>query len=330
MSKVLIPTLEAPDAQGGIARYIRATVETLPEDVAVLPLASGAFGALWRALRAHPREELWIHHVLPVGTVAWLQRRAYVVFLHGLDFDLARRNAWKRALTKRILRGARRIVTNSHALAAEVAAFAGVRTPLVVSPCVDEYLLAAADTPQLPLHGSHTTRLLTVSRLVEKKGHLKVLRAMVEVPNTVYDIVGEGPMRDAIAVEAEHLGLSRRVHLHGAVDDEALARHYAQADIFVMPTTKSAHDREGFGTVYLEANLFDLPVIAVDAPGVNEAVIHGSTGLLIDDTHDALVGALLRLSQDAAFAHALGMQGRERVLAEFTREAQFGTLRQLL
>lgn len=330
MPKVLLPTLEPPDAQGGIARYVQAIATTFPEDVTVLTLPSAGIVGLWKTLHAHDAEQLWIHHVLPVGTVAWLQRRPYVIFLHGLDFDLARRNPWKRWLTRRILRSATRVVTNSHALAGEVAAFAGIRTPLVVSPCVHASLLAAAEVPSLPLGNAHHASLLTVSRLVEKKGHVKVLRAMVEVPNTEYDIVGDGPMRDAIVAEVSRLGLERRVRLHGAVDEAELVRCYERADIFVMPTTKSTHDREGFGTVYLEANLFDLPVIAVDAPGVNEAVIHGKTGLLIDDTHEALVDALLSLSRDKALAHALGMQGRERVLAEFTREAQFGTLRQLL
>lgn len=330
MSKVLLPTLEAPTSRGGIARYVHAIATTFPEDVAVLTLSTTSYMTMRKTMAESAAEQIWVQHILPVGTAAMMSRKPYVVFLHGLDFDLARRNVWKRWLAKRILRGAKRVVTNSQALADEVAAFAGIQTPLVVHPCVGDRLIEVAEVPSLPFSPKTNTVLLTVSRLVEKKGHFKVLRAMLEIPNTVYEIVGEGPLHEAIVAEAAALGLERRVRVHGAVTEEQLVGFYERADVFVMPTTKSNMDREGFGTVYLEANLFDLPVIAVDAPGVNEAVIHGKTGLLIDDTHDALVAALLQLTRDKALAHALGMQGRERVLAEFTREAQFGKLRQLL
>lgn len=322
MPKVLLPTF---DDRGGIGRYVQAITSTLPE-VAAQVLTSSAYLPMIRLLRT--AEQVWVTHVLPVGTAAMASRVPYVIFLHGLDFDLARRTPWKRWLTQQILRRAKAVVTNSRALADEVAAFAGIATPLVVYPCVNDAFLDAADMPRLPF-ARHETRLLTVARLVERKGHRKVLEAMRELPNTVYDIVGEGPYRAELEAAVQQFGLERRVRFHGMVPDADLAAYYQQADVFVMPATKSAQDREGFGTVYLEANLFDLPVVAVDAPGVNEAVLHQRTGLLIDDTHDALVEALLRL-QDPALRAALGMAGRERVLAEFVREVQFGKLRTLL
>lgn len=323
MTKILLPTR---NDIGGVARYIDALAATFPQETATCNVAGMSYLGMMNAFRR--ARQIWTNHVLPVGTAAMLSRTPYVVFLHGLDFDLARQTPWKQWLTKQILTRAKGVVTNSRALANEVATFAGISVPTVVYPCVNEQLLEAAELPRLPSVKLHTS-LLTVGRLVERKGHLKVLRAMRELPNTVYDIVGEGPMRVAIEAEVQRLGLERRVRLHGEVSDAALATFYQRADVFVMPATKNAQDREGFGIVYLEANLFDLPVVAVNTPGVDEAVIHGHTGVLIDDTHDGLVEALLAL-QNPGLRAALGMAGRERVLAEFTRETQFGKLRVFL
>ncbi len=327
MPRILLPTIELPGARGGIARYIDAIAKTIP-DVEVAPWSKS------RSVESKGYDAVWVHHVLPIGTQAWLQRlrggTPYVVFLHGMDFDLARRNVWKRFLTRRILRGATRVVTNSRALAGEVAAFADIPMPMVVYPCVSDDMVAAAAIPPSHHPPSTTLRLLTVGRLVERKGHMKVLDAIADMPDVTYAIVGDGPMRGAITRRIEELGLRDRVTLHADVADDALPEYYRNADVFVMPASQSAGDREGFGIVYLEANLFGLPVIACKTPGVDEAVVDGETGVLIDDTPVALRDALSRFSHDREFSVTLGQQGRERVLADFTRETQFATLRALL
>ncbi len=136
-------------------------------------------------------------------------------------------------------------------------------------------------------------------------------------------------MRTTIQQRIEALGLSKRVRLITNAQDEDLAAYYQAADVFVMPTTKTSQDREGFGIVYLEAQLFSLPVVATNQPGVNEAVIDSETGLLIEDTPTALLAALERL-QDVRLRSRLGQQGRQRVLAQFTREQQMSKLAALL
>ncbi len=340
MPKVLLPTIDAPPSRGGVARYIGAIAATFPAQVTVAELRLPTsywqiFWLLWG--RAHEHDTLWIHHVLPIGTVAYvcrlLRSRPYVIFLHGLDFDLARRNAWKRWLTRRVLQKAKHVVANSRALAREVAAFAGIAEPLVVYPCVADKFVEIADeklTNTTPHAASNGLRVLTVARLVERKGHLKVLAAMKDVPGMTYHIVGDGPCEATIRQRITQLGLHDRVTLDVGMSDRELPSAYAAADVFVMPATKSATDREGFGTVYLEANLFGLPVIATRSPGVDEAVVDVETGLLIDDTVEALRGALLRVMSDRTLRATLGQQGRARVLADFTREKQFATLRNLL
>lgn len=363
MSKILLPTIDYPPARGGVARYINAIMHTFPNEVTLLPIKHLKLDHLvWKLLwHARGYEVIWVHHVLPIGTAAMIVKRLvkkpYSVFLHGLDFDLARRNAWKRWLLKSVLVSADHVVANSDALAKEIQAFAGLVTrPLTVYPPLeDQFVQAAQATPksvvnlrklselavgvarqQTPMlvrsraHGVQAPlRLLTVARLVERKGHLKVIAALKQLPEVVYTIIGDGPMRSRLeeAVAAAHV--SDRVTIKTEVTDDQLPDEYRSADIFVMPTTKSAHDREGFGIVYLEAQAFGLPVIATKQPGVDEAVQAGEGGVLIDDTLEAFVAAVERL-KNQAFRSTLGARGRARVLREFTREQQMYKLRNLL
>jgi phosphatidylinositol alpha-1,6-mannosyltransferase len=93
---------------------------------------------------------------------------------------------------------------------------------------------------------------------------------------------------------------------------------WAAADVFVMPArTEPGGDTEGYGLVFLEAGLRGLPVIGGRGAGAEEAVIHGVTGLLLDDPSDAAaLAAVLRcLADDPVRGKLLGAAGRRRVLA---------------
>lgn len=335
MPRILLPTFEAPPARGGIARYIAASRKSLPDavDIVEWKLGRGYAGMLFELLLAKRHYgAIWTHHVLPIGTAAYAARLLkglpYVVFLHGMDFDLARRNRWKQWLTRRILRRAKNVVANSHALANEIAAFAQIPKPLVVHPCVADKFIEIASEP-FARQGSGQMTLLTVGRLVARKGHEKVLELLPKLPQVRYDIIGDGPMREHLLARAKSLGVADRVFINAQANDAEVIAAYRRADIFVMAATRTEHDREGFGTVYLEAQAFGIPVIAVRSPGVDEAVEDGVTGLLIDDTPEALRAAVDCLG-DASLRTQFGAAGRAWILAHFTREKQFGKLRNLL
>lgn len=339
MSKILLPTVDFPPQQGGVARYLGALKKSFPDEIQVVywntPLSRWE---MFREVMTFGRDysQIWTSHILPIGTMAYaaklITKTPYVVFLHGMDFDLARRSRWKRMLTKRILRGARRVVTNSESLAQEVESFAGIMKPLVVYPTVaDQFLRAgeAYDPNKKELHEGGKVGVLTVSRLVQRKGHEKILKAIKKLPNVEYWIIGEGPQSPRIRMRIKDLDLEDRVHMLGQVDDRELLDYYRRADIFVMPTTKTPLDREGFGIVYLEAQLFGLPVIASDHPGVDEAVENHRGGILVNDA-DSLRSAIRRLVDDPRLRREMGMKGRDYVLSRFTRQKQTEKLRELL
>jgi len=171
------------------------------------------------------------------------------------------------------------------------------------------------------------TTLLTVSRLVPRKGHRMVLQALrkliAEAPNLAYLIVGTGPEEERLRAAVSEWSLTESVRFAGYVKDEDLARFYNVADIYVMPNSEERGDIEGFGMVFLEANACGKPVIAGRSGGAAEAVVHGKTGLLVDPNDAAeLADAVRLLCQDRARATDLGNNGLLRARADFNWETR--------
>ena len=144
-------------------------------------------------------------------------------------------------------------------------------------------------------------RLLTIARLVERKGIQTVLEAVKKMerisPTLHYDIVGDGPYRPELELLSDQLGISNRVTFHGFLDDRARNHLLKNCDIFVMPAFEDRHgDIEGFGIAFLEAGLFGKPVIGSYSGGIPDAILQGQTGLLIQPQNsNELVNAIKHL-----------------------------------
>jgi len=137
----------------------------------------------------------------------------------------------------------------------------------------------------------------TVARLHRDKGYrdlLDVVPLVVEqAPAARFVWVGEGPLRSELVESIEAKNLGSVVHLLGYRAD--IPRVLAESTIFVLPTYY-----EGFSFALLEAMQAGVPIVAGDAPGVEELVMNGETGLLCkpgDTLH--LSRAILRLLRDA-------------------------------
>lgn len=329
MERRLLPTSDYPPKRGGVARMLSTMVAHVPGLRPVVVSPTATYRELLKAFWHHRAsfDSIFVSHVLPIGTAAmiyrWMTGTRYDVLLHGMDFDLARSEPRKRLLLKCVLRCARRVFANSSALSKEVSAFAK-RTVEVLHPSISDELIEVSS--MIGDRQGSGTKILTVARLVDRKGHVKVLEAMRKIPELTYTIVGDGPMRKEIETKVKEYGLFDRVTLLQHVSDGKLPELYASHDIFVMPTSRSRTDREGFGIVYLEAGLFGLPVIATRQPGVDEAVIEDETGLLIEDSINDLIIALEHLRTDASLRKRLGDAGRLRVLRLFTPDVTYRTL----
>jgi phosphatidylinositol alpha-1,6-mannosyltransferase len=169
------------------------------------------------------------------------------------------------------------------------------------------------------------TVLLTIARLVPRKGIDSVLAALARVrsavPDVVYLIAGDGPDRARLEQLARSARVDDAVRFVGPIADDELPLWYSLADVFVMPSRSEPPDVEGFGIVFVEAAACERPVVAARAGGVPDAVADGVSGLLAEPGDDAgLARALIELLSDRARRADLGRRARERVLAELSWE----------
>jgi glycosyltransferase involved in cell wall biosynthesis len=153
---------------------------------------------------------------------------------------------------------------------------------------------------------------VTVGRLVSRKGvhHLLDALARPECESIHLAIVGAGPELDPLRATADRLGVGPRVTFTGWVEDIRKWQILECADAYVSSTM-----HEGFGLVYLEAMAAGLPVITSD---------HGGQ---VDFLRDGENGYLVRPSDDAAIAHAIGRlladpEARRRMRETNLRDAQ--------
>ncbi|MCK4326421.1 glycosyltransferase, partial [bacterium] len=167
--------------------------------------------------------------------------------------------------------------------------------------------------------------ILTVSHLVRRKGHANVIRALPnvlrKVPNAVYLIVGRGAEEVHLRKLVHDLGLQDKVIFVTRVTDEQLPLYYNVCQVFIMPSyeIKEEGDVEGFGIVFLEANACGKPVIGGRSGGVEDAIINGETGLLVNPLNVVeIANALTRILTDREFAERLGRQGGKRAERELS------------
>ena len=263
------------------------------------------------------------------------------VFLHGGELDRFGVGTLIRRVVMSSFEHACVIIVNSEYTLQEYRQLGG-KNPhvLKLTPGVDtRRFIPSADCRNVldryALNGKRV--LLSVSRLVERKGHDVVLKALPiiveQIPQVIYVIVGFGPQEAHLRSLVAELGIADRVIFVGYVSEEDLPTYYNACDVFVMPSRQidGREGIEGFGIVYLEANACGKPVIGGNSGGVAEAVQDGVTGLLVDPLdHYAVANAVIKLLCDPDLARRLGAQGRERAEREFAWSKQAIRLRNAL
>jgi glycosyltransferase involved in cell wall biosynthesis len=156
----------------------------------------------------------------------------------------------------------------------------------------------------------------SVGRFVAFKGYGHLLEAARSVhqamPAAHWVLAGDGELRGTLEAQCRGLGLEAVVHFTGWRDD--VPDLLALCDVFVLPSLS-----EHFGRVLIEAMAMARAVVATDAGGVPEIVVHGETGLLVPPAQPkALAEAVLALLENPARAARLGAAGRRRSEERFS------------
>jgi glycogen synthase len=169
-------------------------------------------------------------------------------------------------------------------------------------------------------------RLLAVGRLHPQKRMDRFLSVVARLCRTTNRrikaiIAGAGPLRGALEQQAGELGLlPDTVEFVGGVSN--IVPLYQQADIFVLTS-----DYEGLPNVVLEAMACGLPVVVTPAGGVPHIVRDGETGFMVPTRdEEAMVAAILRLSNDPQLRNQMGQRGRMFVENSYSLERMPGLL----
>ena len=157
--------------------------------------------------------------------------------------------------------------------------------------------------------------IVTVGRLVPRKGMDMAIRAMPEVvrqiPEAHFLIIGDGEYRADLEQMIQEELMQDHITLVGKVTDEDLLRFLQACDLFIMPNrTMPDGDTEGFGLVFREANACRKPVIGGRAGGAVEAVVDGETGLLVDGNKPAEVAeGIVKILSSPELADRMSVAG---------------------
>ncbi|HQB50673.1 MAG TPA: glycosyltransferase family 4 protein [bacterium] len=342
--RYLLVTAEYPPFRGGVAHYYGNLVKAWPEGDSIVVLDNSqakliaptgrwpwlrSFVNVWRIVKQSRADFLLIGQILPLGTVAWLLSyftKPYAVFIHGMDWTMALGSPRKAWLTKRIINRAKTVIAaNSYVAELIVKTCPQAKDKIVViNPG-----LASVQKPEVPealtkelvekyqLDGK--TIILTVGRLVERKGVDKTIEALVQIlpqnPEVHYVVVGDGPYLAACQELVQSLQLEQQVVFIPDADDKERAAWYQLADIFIMPSRQIGNDFEGFGIVYLEAGQAGKPVIAGRSGGVADAVADNLNGLMVNpESVTEIALALKRLIAEPKLRTELGQNGQARLV----------------
>ncbi|MEO8464159.1 MAG: glycosyltransferase family 4 protein [Gammaproteobacteria bacterium] len=257
---------------------------------------------------------LYVHFVL---------RRPYVLALRGSDVPGYDYTKWYmrplHVLLRPLSRFLWRTASSVTVLSKNLQALAGRTDPNLESIVIGNGIDSDKFPAKPPQPGSGPVSLITVCRMVPRKGLEYLIDAMTELKKDgiVLELVGSGQEQQRVRQLVRERGLEAHVILTGYVPAEKLYTHYHRADVFVLPSLS-----ESFGQVLLEAMSCGLPIVATSIGGIPETVRDKTNGLLIPPRDPAaLVAAVRWLAANRQQRERMGRYNAEQARARYTWSA---------
>lgn len=282
-------------APGVVVRHVDAgPAEPVPRDA--LPVHMDAFAReLRRAWNVEAPDLVHSHF--------WMSGRAAVTAAAGLDLPVAhtfhalgvvkRRFQGDRdssppqrlAVERALALGADRVVATCSEEGEELATMGAHPDRVSIVPCgvdLDEFAATGpAESRKTPEEGGRPHRIVTLGRLVPRKGADDVIAALRAIPDAELVVAGGSAPADAgtdpgvdrLRGVAEEAGVADRVDFRGQVSREAVPALLRSADLVAC-----APWYEPFGIVPLEAMACGAPVVASAVGGMRDTVVDGVTG----------------------------------------------------
>ncbi len=294
-------------------------------------------------IRQEGIENIWFGAAAPLGVSArWLKKAGasnVVALTHGHEVWWARIWPFSWAISE-IAKQSNHLTYLGEFTKAAMIKRVGDRNKLVrVAPGIDTEHFKPVSAAQLreELQLAHRPTIVTVGRLVHRKGQDRLLEALPriikEIPDVALVFVGEGPHRQQLDNLVKKLGLQNHVYFIGRIQFSELPKYICVGDVFAMPSRSRFFglEVEGLGIVYLEASACGLPVIAGASGGAPDAVIAGETGLVVDGNNlEEIAQSCINLLKSKELRDQMGKNGRAWVIDNWRWEIWSNKFNKLL
>ncbi len=168
-------------------------------------------------------------------------------------------------------------------------------------------------------------RLLSVGRLVEKKGYDRLIAALALLPDTInwtLTHVGGGDLKTPLREQAVAAKVADRINWLGEREQPEVVQAMRDADIFILPSRIAADgDRDGLPNVLMEAASQKLPIIATSVSAIPEFLQHKVHAYLAVDSAEALAAAMVILAENPAKRAAMAEAAYQRLVDDFGMDA---------
>jgi len=163
--------------------------------------------------------------------------------------------------------------------------------------------------------------LLSVGRLVEKKGFDRLIEALNLLPDGIdwhWTHIGGGDLKGELTLRAQRLNVADRVTWRGACDQLEVIEAMQNADLFILPSRVAEDgDRDGLPNVLMEAASQKLPILSTPVSAIPEFIDDGVHGILSSDAPEDLAQNILRFEQQPQLGPLLAEAAFERLQTEF-------------
>jgi glycosyltransferase involved in cell wall biosynthesis len=285
-------------------------------------LIGGILGVL-KLCRKNRYDVIHVHWPMPHAVFGWAAKQAckakLVTTFYGAELRWVKNSLpFMKWFLRWAIRISDRVVAISTFTAGEVRSISDV--PVEVIP----YTIGLPENAncKLQIAKSKIPEILTVGRMVERKGVRYLIEAMQQLPQARLEVVGGGPLLPELKEQAEDLGVADRVHFAGKVSEQELMDHYRRAAVYVQPgIIDSRGDTEMLGVVLLEAMHYHVPVVGSDLGGITDIIINEKTGLLVAQKDPAaLAKAVKRILEDEKLRQRLVEGADEHLKTNFSWE----------
>ena len=306
-NEIVIYTAAQPDsAEFDAALAAKTGAIILRDKNSILIPTPGVNRRVRKVMKEYQSEIIWFGAAMPLAWMSGLLKRAgakrVVAITHGHEVWWAKLPPFKWIFA----RATRSI---------DVLTYLGEFTKKAMSPVVNsacimvqiapgisiDHFTPGIKSPELikefGLEGKQV--LISVGRLVHRKGQDKLLEAMPNIllqhPDVVLLFVGIGPRKKKLDQLVKRYQLESYIRFVGRVKYENLPKYFRLGDLFVMPSRSrlAGLEVEGLGIVYLEASASGVAVLAGKSGGAPDAVIVGETGEIVDGTDSSDIARVI-------------------------------------